>query len=72
MSNILSNNDLQAIFQNSDLGIRYEYDNVAGETDEFYPLENHVQHAGTGGSSKIKSRPDRKRGTNQGGVYHNR
>lgn len=67
MSTLLDLNDIQAILQGSEAGLmRYEYDNFGGDTDEFYPLESHVQHAGTGGSSKIKSRPSRKRGTHQG------
>lgn len=77
MSSILDSHDLHKLFPLSEMGIsagnagiRYEYDNFGSGTEEFEDLQQ--QHAGTGGSSKIKSRPSRKRGNQGHGVYQNR
>lgn len=65
MSGVLESHDIRQFFDLSELGINMQYDNMGSGTEEF---EDTQQHAGTGGSSKIKSRPNQRR-TN---VYHNR
>lgn len=70
MSTLLDSHDLQKFLETTEIGMRFEYDNFGSGTDEFE--ETHQQHAGTGGSSKIKSRPAVRRGNHGHGVYHNR
>lgn len=76
MSSLLDSHDLHRFFQTAEnsmtgnAGLRYEYDHFGSGIDEFEDIQ--PQHAGTGGSSKIKSRPSRKRGTQGHGIYNNR